>query len=276
MNRRVLGLIASVLLASAGTFVLLTYVRGAEERAAAGEQVVEVFVVTEAIERGTPATEIEESVKSTLVPTKVRAEGAVAALADLTDRVAAVDLAPGEQLLDARFITALSLEAETKVEVPDGLLQVTVSLSPERAVGGQLHPGSTVAVLASFDPFSLGTSEPGELPPVPEPDPGPGEDDDSATTGLKTPNSTHLILHKILVTNIQVEQLPAESTRADAATATHDLAPTGNLLVTLAVPAADAERLVFTSEHGAVWLAIEPTDAPEEGTSIQTRGTIYQ
>ncbi len=275
MNRRLLGLIASVLLASAGTFVLISYVRGADQRAAAGEQVVEVFVVDETIERGTPGSDIEGAVKTVLVPTKVRAEGAVADLSTLSGRVAAVDLAPGEQLLDSRFVDSLALETETKVVVPEGLLQVTVSLSPERAVGGQLRPGSTVGVLASFDPFDYGASEPGELPPVPEEGADTEEPETESTVGLKTPNSTHLILHKVLVTNVQVEQLPAEPAQADAPVSL-DLAPTGNLLVTLAVPAADTEKIVFAAEHGSVWLAVEPEGADEAGTTIQTRETIYQ
>ncbi len=273
MNRRLLGLIASVLLASAGTFVLISYVRGAEERAAAGEQVVEVFVVDKAIERGTPGSDVADAVKTVLVPAKVRAEGAVADLSTLGERVAAVDLEPGEQLLDSRFISTLELETETKIEVPDGLLQLTVSLSPERAVGGQLRPGSTVGVLASFDPFDYGSSEPGEEPPVPEE--GAEESEDAPATGLRTPNSTHLILHKVLVTNVQVEQLPAEPASADAPGSV-DLAPTGNLLVTLGVPAPDAEKIVFATEHGSVWLAVEPDGAPEDGTRIQTRATVYQ
>ncbi len=278
MSRRVLGLIASVVLAAAGTFVLLAYVNSADQRAAAGEEVVPVLIVAEPISRGTAAAELDGLVRSTLVPAKVRADGAVGELADLGDHVAAVDLAPGEQVLAARFVSVNDLETETKIEVPDGLLQVTVSLSPERAVGGRLRPGSTVGVLASFEPFDFNSAEPGDVPDQPveivlETQP---EEENEPATKLRTPNSTHIVLHKVLVTNVQIERLPAETATPDVEQSNLELAPTGNLLVTLAIGAPDVEKVVFAAEHGTVWLAAEPTDADETGTAIQTRGTIYR
>ena len=57
---------------------------------------------------------------------------------------------------------------------------------------------------------------------------------------------------------------------------TPDTAPNGSLFVTLALPGPDIEKIVFTSEHGSIWLAREPLDAVENGTVIQTRGTIYE
>ncbi len=278
MSRRVVGLIASVVLAAAGTFVLLAYVNGAEERAAAGEEVVQVLVVEEPVARGAVGAELDRQVKVSLVPSKLRAEGAVASLDELGDRVAAVDLAPGEQLLDSRFISISELETETKIEIPDGLMQVTVSLSPERALGGRLRPGSLVGVFASFEPFDVGSVEPGGDQPievveiVDEAAPEPGE----PARNLKTPNTTHVILHKVLVTNVQIERLPTEVANPELQASSLELAPTGNLLVTLALPAPDAEKVVFTAEHGTVWLATEAEGAPEDGTTIQTRGSIYR
>ncbi len=45
--------------------------------------------------------------------------------------------------------------------------------------------------------------------------------------------------------------------------------------MTLGVDPAQAERLVFTAEFGMVWLGHEDDEAPEDGTRIQSRGTIY-
>ena len=52
-------------------------------------------------------------------------------------------------------------------------------------------------------------------------------------------------------------------------------APTGKLLVTLALDAPSVERVVFAAEHGTVWLSAEPSDAPEDGTKIVERGNVY-
>jgi pilus assembly protein CpaB len=158
---------------------------------------------------------------------------------------------------------------------------VTLSLSPERAVGGQLVPGDTVSVLASFDPFNVDYVEPGEAVDAGGIDGNGdpifiGSTGDEDGPGLRTPNSTHLILHGVVVTNLQVERRPtAAENDADNADVP-DLAPTGNLLVTLAVQPADAERIVFTAEHGFVWLAADDEDISVIDTSIQTRESIYR
>jgi len=256
MKRRVVGVVAAVLLAAIGTFVLLAYVRSAEDRALAGEQVVQVFVVSEAIERGASGNAIEARVRLTKLPAKVEAADSVSDLSALEGKVAAVDLVPGEQLLSTRFVAPEALAAQGDIDVPEGLLQVSVSLESQRALGGRLLPGDTVGVLASFDPLS-GQDPPGEEP------------------ALQSPHSTHLILHKVLVTQVQGGTAPV-AVPGPTEPSTTATAPGGNVLVTLAVDAGSVERIVFAAEHGFLWLAHEPATAPEDGTSIQTRETIYQ
>ncbi|MBA2528955.1 MAG: Flp pilus assembly protein CpaB [Euzebyales bacterium] len=256
MNRRIIGAVAAVLLAAMGTFVLLAYVRSAEDRALAGERVVEVFVTQEAITKGTPVEALGTKVALEKVPAKVRAGSSVDRLDLLEGKVAAVDLVAGEQLLSSRFVAPETLQAQGEIEIPDGLHQVTVSLEPQRALGGQLKPGDTVGVLASFDPFE-GDDPPGEQGPP------------------KSPNSTHLILHKVLVTQVQQASAAGAAPPGGSGNQTAQ-APSGNLLVTLATKAPSVERLVFTAEHGFVWLSHEPKTAPEKGTSIQTRDTVYE
>lgn len=271
MNRRFLALGASVVLATLGTFVLLSYVRGAEERAIAGEETVDVLVVAEPVRRGAQAAELADSVETLQVPAKVQVNGSVTSLEQLEGLVAAVDLVPGEQLLTSRFVGAETLQIQNRFEAPPGLLEVTMSLSPERAIGGQPIPGDTVAVVASFDPFTLDATEleaANEELDIEQP---PSEADGT----VKTPNSTGIILHKALVTNVQVPELRDTGTD-DLELITPDLAPAGNLLVTLALDAPSVERALFAAEHGRVWLVLEPEDAPEDGTKIQTIVSVYQ
>lgn len=263
MSRRVIGVLGSALLAVLGIVIVIGYVRAAEQRALAGQEVVEVLFVSQPIARGTSVDDIQAAVEPRLIPSNMQVPGGVASLSELSGTVAAVDLVAGEQVLSSRFITPELLAAQSEVEVPEGLLEVTVSLDPQRALGGQLEAGDTVAVLASFDPFQLdgsvsdgGGTQEGQDPPD------------------KTPNSTGIILHKVLVTGIQVEQLPPENPQGQNDDLP-DLAPTGNLLVTLALDAPSLERLVFTAEHGMVWLAAETEDDPEDGTQVQTRLSVY-
>ena len=105
------------------------------------------------------------------------------------------------------------------------------------------------------------------------PDEDTGEE---ARTPRQSPNSTRIILHGVLVTNLQAEELPRTVDQEEAAAGAPDLAPTGNLLVTLALDPADAARLVFTAEHGFVWLALEGSETADSGTAVQTRVSIYE
>ncbi len=256
MKRRMGGLAGALVLATFGTFALVSYVQAAKEKAVAGERLGEVFVVVKPIAKGTRGTELEGLVKATQVPVKTRAEGAVTRLASLNELVAGVDLVPGEQLIASRFVTPQA--AAFGAEVPKDKLLVTVALEPERALGGQVRVGDRVAVLSSFDPFETGPGQP------------------------QTPNTTQIILHKVLVTSVQSggtsnqsnqDEAKSEAGRANAARGGAGL--NNKVMVTLALDAPAVEEVVFTAEHGFLWLSAEPADAPEEGTKIVTRGNVY-
>ena len=256
MARRIVGVVLAVALAALGTVVLVLYVQGAEERALAGEETVEVLVVDEAIDRGSDVTVVGDSVRTEQIPVKVQAQGSVADLEDLDGQVANADLVPGEQITTARFIDPDEL-ARTDVDIPEGMLETTISLSSERAIGGQIVPGSTVALLASFDSV--------EAEDIAE-----EADIDLEETESSIGAATHLILHKVLVTNVQYDGEPGSDGEE------HASAPSGDLLVTVALDAPAIERVVFVKEFGRIWLALEPEDAPEEDTRIQTRGQIFR
>jgi pilus assembly protein CpaB len=154
MNRRrkLIGIIASVVLAAVGTGLLVTYVRSAKDQALDGEQAVGVLVVTETIPKGTRAEDVTAKVKTEQVPSKVVAQGAVADLRVLNGLVAGGDLLPGEQLVRSRFAATAAPDVATS---PPGALRVTVAMDALRAVGGQVRTGDSVGVVASFaDPES--------------------------------------------------------------------------------------------------------------------------
>ena len=265
-------MIAALVSATLGTLMLVLYVQGAKNRAVAGERVVEVVVVTKTIPLGASPHEVGERVRVEQVPDKVRAEDALTTLEQLADvkgQVTTAELHPGEQVLRSRFGSTGVVDG-VRLAAPAGKLEVTVALDPERALGGTIAAGNTVAVLASFDPFDISAA----------PNPQFGNEKVVQVDGVvipdggKTPNSTHLILHKVLVTNVQVET-DNSSTNSDKDKKGVSV-PSGKLLVTLALDGPSIERVVFAAEHGFVWLANEPKDAPEGGTKIQTRGSVNQ
>lgn len=270
MSKRIIAIVAAVTLAAVGTIVLVLYVRSAEDRALAGEETVEVLVLDVDVPRGTAAETLGDRTRLERIPVKVQAEGAVADLDVLAGQVTTAPLVAGEQLIAGRFVEPAELVV---VEIPDGLLEITVSLSPDRVVGGVVEPGDTVAVFSSFENFPEELEDGTDTP----------EEGTDADAVVRATDTTHLILHKVLVSNVQGQRgrQTGPSDVSPAATADGEeeaegAAPSQNLLVTLAVDAPSAERVVFTAEHGTMWLALEPDDAPEDGTRIQTEGTIYQ
>ncbi|NNC81155.1 MAG: hypothetical protein HKN94_13490 [Acidimicrobiales bacterium] len=282
MKKRVVGVGAALLLALVGTVLLIAYVQSAEDRALEGEEVVEVLVVGDMIPQGARASDIGGNLVLERVPSKVAVDGALTDLEGIEELVAAQDLYPGEQLSRRRFIERIEVNAFARTEpAPEGLLEITLSMSPERFVGGSVVPGDLVAIVASFGEFDIGgvtlpenfdasltKEELDELEKI-------YFIDNKLLSGDKVGSTTHILEHKVFVTHVQVEEQPRTAVDEDGNPTTTSLAPTGNLLVTIAVDAPAVERIVFTKEFGTIWMAAEPEDASEEGTTLVTRANVF-
>jgi pilus assembly protein CpaB len=242
VRRRILATVVALLLAATGTVVLIAYVDAADSRALAGVRTVDVLVVAEPIAAGTPGAEVADLVTTRTLPATAAVTGRVTDLSSIDGMVATVDLQPGEQLLAGRFAGPDTLAAPGTVAVPDGDQEVSVLLEPARAVGGRLAAGDRVGVLISLDP-----------------------------------PSTHAVLHRVLVTQVQgaPAAVPEDSADTDPAAAGTP-APDASLMVTLAVSAAQAESVVFGAEHGTLWLTLEPDGAQVDGTEVVTPDNVYE
>jgi pilus assembly protein CpaB len=243
VRRRLLAAAAALVLALLGAVVLVAYARGADQRAMAGLSTVQVIVVAQPIAVGTRAEDLAELVSTEQLPAAAAVPGRITDLADLAGQVATAELQPGEQLLASRFAAPESLEAPGTVAVPAGTEEVSVLLEPQRAVGGRLVAGDLVGVLLS----------------------------------LGDPASTHAVLHRVLVTQVQGAPAPADGA-AEAGTDTASAgstAPTASLMVTLAVTAEQAEGVVFGAEHGTLWLSLEPDGTDLDETEVITPDNVY-
>jgi pilus assembly protein CpaB len=220
-----MGVIAAVVLGAMGTFVLVAYVRGAEDRAVAGERMVGVIVASSDIASGTAAEDLGTVTKSERVPEKARNESAITSLDDVKGLVTATDLVPGEVLLKDRFASPGQVtKGVGQVKVPRGDMEVTLSLEPQRAVGGLIKPGDRVVVIGT---------------------PGGSRSDAGVPAGV--------LAHQVLVTNVQLEDKNGEPSRDQ----TQTVAPTKDLLVTLAVDDATGATVLAFAADGNVWLGAE-------------------
>jgi pilus assembly protein CpaB len=283
MNKRLIGVAVAALLALLGTVVILRYVSDADERARADVELVEVFVVEKRVNAGADEAELRSAIGTTEVAAGTVVDGVLTDLRQLDGKVAAVDLVAGEQVLQSRLIDAASFNSgRTRLtSVPEGFHEVTVSLEPQRLVGGQVVPGDTVGVLASFDEATINGITREQLDAR---DLDTREDFLDLVNFLKDVGSdiklvdeTNFLLHQVLVTRVQVEELPQEQVDADGNPVDAGvLTPTGNLLVTLALEADDVERLVYVAENGLLWMSYEPSTADEDDAEATHRGNVFE
>jgi len=77
MKRRVLGLVAAVVLAGVGTAALVAYVRSARADAVAGEEQAQILVVVDDIAQGAQASEVRGGLNLVSVPVRLVAADAL-------------------------------------------------------------------------------------------------------------------------------------------------------------------------------------------------------
>ena len=208
MRRKIVMIVAALLCGVLGTALLVRFVQGAESRALEGEQLVDVFVVTDYIPAGTSSQAMVdgELVQVTQVPLKVRPKVPSWALEEVTGQVAETDLFAGEQLVLDRFVNPDAFDSNpSTVQAPEGYVELTVTMAPTRVMGGFIAPGDTVAVFASFGPLSVEGSEveiDGQQVQLP--------DELTSDLSITTPDTTHILMHKVLVTEVQVEEIQVQ------------------------------------------------------------------
>ncbi|MEO7375258.1 MAG: RcpC/CpaB family pilus assembly protein, partial [Nakamurella sp.] len=243
MKPRLIALAVALVLGLVGTAVLLRYVQGADARALAGTQTVDVLMVQAPIPVGTPAEGLADLITVRPVPALAAVPGRITDVSELTGQLSVVPLMAGEQLLPSQFALAAGAADGAGPVVPDGFQQFTVLLQSQRALGGAIAAGDRVGMFLSFPP------------------------------PLAVEYATHLRLSSVLVTSVRTTSTgtPADKTAtssppSDAASAASvagaAAAPPASagvdLYVTFATDAADAEVVIFAAEFGTIWLSNEP------------------
>ncbi|WP_461187354.1 Flp pilus assembly protein CpaB [Arthrobacter sp. Z4-13] len=255
MKARLLGGIAALIVAIVGTVFLVSYVQNADKRALADTETETVYVVEKAVAAGTGMDKMADAVVKKEVPKLAIAAGAVTDLKDVNEKVTAVALVPGEQLLSARFVEADAFLGPSRVQVPAGMQEITLKLPIERVVGGKISAGDTVGVFLSADAGAGGAS------------------------------GTQLTFHKVLVTAAQFSNGSAAKTQdesaegeknAGALTAKKSATSDDTYMITLARNSADAERIVFATEFGNVYLSKEPANAVEASSGVVTSARLFR
>lgn len=242
MKSRLLAGAAAVVLALVGAILMVTYARGADQRAVQDLEPVPVLMVKAAIPAGTPVESMSASLALEQLPATAVTGSALTSLDGSAGMVAAVDLIPGEQLVAERLIAPEDVQAQGATDVPAGLQEVSFEIEPKRVVGGRINPGDHVGVFLTFD--------------------------SGADKAKPADATTQLTVRKVLVTAVQRSPQPPEQSA--------DAIPSGVLMLTVAVNDVDAGKIVFASEFGRLWLSKEPLDAQDNGPRVERKEVVYK
>lgn len=241
MRIRIIGALVALVLAGVGGFVLYVYVSDADRRAHAGAELVEVFVVTEAIPAGSDIAVVRDRVEVDELPAIAVLAGGVTSFEQVEGLVSTTELLPGEQLLLARFADPASFDVG-QIAVPEGKQEVTIALPVARVVGGAVQPGSEVGMVVTVE-------------------------------GLEGGTTSRFSFNRLLVTRLQAGQEFGSSGTGD------NSGPVTIVMVTFAVSAPEAERIVWAAERyeenaAGIWLTLQSEDAVLDGSTPINLGNI--
>lgn len=243
MNRRIGLIVIAVVLAIIGTGAVYLYAKGADDRAVKGVQATKVLIVQKRIPNGTAWKDVQagDFVKQDTLPASSAPGTPISDLkADIpaTD-VVSFDIAPGQVLTRQMF----GAKAPTVgvLSIPDKLQAVTITIPADADVAKFVQAGSQVAVYATFSTNA----------------PAPGG---AKTTGSS--NVTKLLLPRASV--LAVNSVAVQQTNGQGADSG------GSVMVTLALPQADVERVILAQSTGKIYFALlsANSQSAEDGGTI--------
>ncbi len=261
------------MLALIGAVAVLAYARQANSRAVDGLKAETVLVATGAIRAGTSlgTAQHDQLLTTEKVPVTSLSTAAVqkvtAANAHL---VMSADVAKGQLLLQNMLASTASVTAGGGFVIPTGMVGVTVNMCVSEAVADYVTPGSYVAV---FDTIANAQASQVQRACATA---------HAVISGGATRNTqdaaTLLVLEKAEVLAVGQNSATQSSSGNNSATAAADPSNSSSssqdeVLVTLAVNQADAERLILIDEVGLPYMALL---GPNSNTAFTPPVNLFQ
>ncbi|HEX8626999.1 MAG TPA: Flp pilus assembly protein CpaB [Catenuloplanes sp.] len=262
MKRRLLALLAALILAAVGCVAVLAYVKSADKRAVAGREAVWVLIATKRIPAGTSGAQIRTGgfTERVAMPAQTVPTGVFDAIDEQLAALAVTAEVQTSQLL-LRGMFAEASRVSGGLVLPDGKLAVTVEVSAAGRVAGYVRPGSAVAV---FNTFTMQEGK-GRVPAG-----------DGFAKKHEYNHATRVVLPRVEVIGVGERGAADAATSVPAAGATPAstakptaVKPGATMLVTVAVNQDEAERLIHVAQTGLLSLALlDDTAAIEPGPGV--------
>lgn len=249
MRTRIVILIVALIVGGVAAVMAAQYITSARSTIEAESQPVEVLVAAEDIPRGMAAEELlaKKMLVLSKVPQRFVAAGAISSEKALEGRVLAVPLTAGEQVTQGRF--ELPSSAGLAYGIPADYMAMSIPVDEVRGLSGLVKPGDHIAIYASFED-------------------APG----GAITKLIIADVKVLAVGAEMSSTADEEAEDGGGALATSRSKTEDNGVARTL--TIAVTAADAERVVFAGEEGEIWCSLLPATAQEppsgKGQTIKT------
>jgi pilus assembly protein CpaB len=225
MQNRLLAVAVAIVLAVVAAMALVIYANSADRRAINEQAPVQVWVAAQEIKQGTTIDQAAGTakIKSAEYPRRLVAEDAVRSLNQLSGRVAAVTILPGELLLASRWVGQEEVEGQNLLAIKPGSQAVSIQVDATKQVSGLITVNNRVNVYVTLN-----------------------------TEG--GPRS------QLLLANVKVL---AVGTTTQAAQPGQPANRNGNLsTLTFEVADPEVTKVVYAAENGELYLTLVPPGAP--------------
>ena len=250
MGRRVMAVLAAMVVGLIGVAMVLLYASGADARAVADQKPQTVYVAQQLVPSGTTAA--DAVAKGLMVPTKIAAKGVPAGALTTVDAatgrlVALSDIAAGSFVVASRFGTTPT--GSKAIQVPDGQVAVSVAFTDPARVSTFLTPGSRIVIYDTYQPAAAA--------------PVAGN---SAVAGKQT---------RVLLDDVLVIAVGSTSLTPTASANGQTQAPAAGALVTVALAPVTATRLVQGIQTGTLYAGLRGTDTKTNLAQIVSDSTLF-
>jgi len=230
-SRRVLILLAAVVLAAIAGVAAYSYLTSAQDRANKNAALVQVFVVKKDIPKALPGDQAISGgyIKQDKIQAKFRPSTALNNEQAIRGKVALTQLAANTVLVDGQFVEPRVAQLTNSERIPKHRVAVTVQLDQVRGVAGLLVPGDKVNLMLEYKP---GT--------------GAG----AALGGGSNIRLLYQNVDILFIGSVAAPQ-PGETTAATNP---------GSNLITFDVPADAAQKIALAQEAGAIYATLVPPD----------------
>jgi Flp pilus assembly protein CpaB len=270
MRSRGLIVVLALILATIATVGVFLYSRGVKQNAIDGGDLQSVVVAKANIPANTDLNAMIRDGQFTTVdvPKDAVVTNAVTQISQLENQRNSVFIFANEQIPIAR-VRGNQVPGGL-LSIPEGEQAITVSLVAPRAVSGALTGGDNVTLYATFEDVELANIVgPNGLQKLLKGAENPTQQPASTTSSSAAPSSASLpAVTVVLVPDVQVLRVirPTTTNGITGNEQTTNQDSSAALQVILALPPEDAQKFVYASEEGKVYLSLLPPN--EQGAAL--------